>query len=173
MYPSQADDLKNAIAWLYDNTAKFGGDPERICLSRHSSGAMLAARIGVDLSWLEDCGLPASILDGIAFVSGAYDFTKMKFDHYIPTPELRVEASAINHVDRAMRKVIVAVGTAEQAYLEPSRELSGVLLAKGIDVSLIKLEGENHIDTGYSFATEGSPLFEAVLEMISAKPLAR
>ena len=37
-----ADQVRRAVAWVYRNARSFGGDPERIYVSGHSSGAHLA-----------------------------------------------------------------------------------------------------------------------------------
>ena len=37
-----AEQVRRAIAWVYKNAASFGGDPNRIYVSGHSSGAHLA-----------------------------------------------------------------------------------------------------------------------------------
>jgi len=41
--PQMADQVRRGIEWVYRNAAGFGGDPERIYLSAHSSGAHLSA----------------------------------------------------------------------------------------------------------------------------------
>jgi arylformamidase len=37
-----ADQVRRAVAWVYKNTTSLGGDPNRIYISRHSSGGHLA-----------------------------------------------------------------------------------------------------------------------------------
>jgi arylformamidase len=37
-----AEQVRRAVAWVYRNAAGFGGDPDRLYLSAHSSGAHLA-----------------------------------------------------------------------------------------------------------------------------------
>ena len=37
-----ADQVRRAVAWVYRNAASFGGDPNRVFLSGHSSGGHLA-----------------------------------------------------------------------------------------------------------------------------------
>ena len=57
------------IAWIYKNAATFGGDPNRIYLSGHSSGAHLARRLLVT-DWEKDYGVPKDIVEGCAAVLG-------------------------------------------------------------------------------------------------------
>lgn len=42
-WPSGVEDLDDAVAWLHEHIADYGGDPERVFLWRHSAGAAHAA----------------------------------------------------------------------------------------------------------------------------------
>lgn len=171
-YPSQADDLKNAIIWLYRNIAVYGGNPEAIFVSGHSAGAMLAANVGADVSWLKAHGIPTSIIRGIVPVSGRYDLTILDYKAYVPTAELRMQASALYHVNDPVPVAIVSVGTPETQYLDPSRLLHKKFLNNGVKTKLIEMENANHIDTVIALGTEGSILSNAVLEMINGNSTA-
>src|SRR4029077_6391987 len=45
-----ADQVRRAIAWVYENAANFGGDRDRIYIGGHSSGAHLAA-VALTTDW--------------------------------------------------------------------------------------------------------------------------
>jgi triacylglycerol lipase len=49
-WPEQSLDLGSAVAWLKANAAKYGGDPRRIVVIGHSSGAAVAASYVLDTS---------------------------------------------------------------------------------------------------------------------------
>ncbi|KAH9130482.1 hypothetical protein LEN26_008491 [Aphanomyces euteiches] len=71
------DDLQAVVAWTIANIARYGGDPKRITLAGHSSGAHLGALLVVQ-SALRDCACPdpAEAVHHVnAFVglSGPYD----------------------------------------------------------------------------------------------------
>jgi len=55
--------VRNAVAWAYDNASNFGGDRNRIYISRHSSGAHLGSVMMVT-DWGHDFGLPIDIVKG-------------------------------------------------------------------------------------------------------------
>ncbi|WP_426574926.1 alpha/beta hydrolase [Aquihabitans sp. McL0605] len=55
-YPTQEQDAAAAVAWLHDHTSAFGGDPSRISLIGHSSGAFIVSLLGTDTSFLEQAG---------------------------------------------------------------------------------------------------------------------
>ena len=56
-----AKQCRDAVAWVYKNAASFGGDPNRIYLSGHSSGAHLAGVVLVT-DWEKDYGLPKDVI---------------------------------------------------------------------------------------------------------------
>ena len=64
-----AEQVRRAIAWVHKNAASFGGDPNRIYVSGHSSGAHLA---GVTLitDWPKDFGVPTDVIKGALLSSG-------------------------------------------------------------------------------------------------------
>ena len=45
-----ADQVRRAIAWVYENAAHFGGDPNRLYLGGQSSGGHLAA-VALTTDW--------------------------------------------------------------------------------------------------------------------------
>ncbi len=46
-------DSANAVAWTIAHADTFGGDPKRVVVAGHSSGAWAAAMLGLDGTWLE------------------------------------------------------------------------------------------------------------------------
>src|SRR5881409_1189008 len=52
-----AEHVRRAVAWVYRNAQSFGGNPDRIYVSGHSSGGHLAAVVLVT-DWRNDFSLP-------------------------------------------------------------------------------------------------------------------
>ncbi len=78
-------DVAKAFAWTHKNIAQYGGDPTRIFVGGHSSGAQLAAIICTDDRLLKEQGVPFDVLKGCVPVDGdTYDIPKI-----IMTAELR------------------------------------------------------------------------------------
>ncbi len=65
------DDGEAATRWAGRESARFGGDPARLFLAGHSSGAHTAAMVAVDPARL--AGVRAS-LHGLIGIAGPYDF---------------------------------------------------------------------------------------------------
>ncbi len=65
--------MVHALAWVYRNARKYGGDPSRIYLVGHSAGGHLATML-MDCLWpLVGKDLPADLVKGVLSISGLYD----------------------------------------------------------------------------------------------------
>jgi acetyl esterase/lipase len=71
-YPQNVQDLANALAWVSDNIAEFGGDPDRIFLMGHSAGAGLVAQVATDETFLKNAGKDLDLLNGVIANEGGY-----------------------------------------------------------------------------------------------------
>jgi acetyl esterase/lipase len=64
-WPAQAEDVAAAVAWVRRNIEVRGGDPRKLFLVGHSSGAMLVALVATDERYLTGRGLKTSVLRGV------------------------------------------------------------------------------------------------------------
>jgi arylformamidase len=100
-YPRNAQDVANSIAWVHNNIARFGGDPEQIFLMGHSAGAGLVAQVATDGTFLKNAGKDLKVLKGVIANEGSYDLdtkdTDAKRREVSYGPDWR-KASAITHV---------------------------------------------------------------------------
>ena len=179
-YPSQVEDAELAVEWLYRNIRRYGGNPEHIFVGGHSSGAILSADIAVDRSWLARAGIPKQALRGIAPVSGPYDLRtpghpseeKVFWSGYVPTPELRAQASPVLHIVDPPAAAVVAAGSTENEgydnYVASSKEFVAKLLAHGTRAQFLLLSGAGHKDTVLALGDEKSELSQALIQMINA-----
>ncbi|TIQ62323.1 MAG: alpha/beta hydrolase [Mesorhizobium sp.] len=69
--PQMVENCRRAVEWTMKNAASFGGDPNRVYVAGHSSGAHLAACVLIT-DWTER-SLPADALKGGLLMSGMYD----------------------------------------------------------------------------------------------------
>jgi len=174
VYPDQENDVKQAVIWLYNNVAKYGGNPREIFISGHSNGAHLAARVGVDRSWLGEAGISSTIVKGFASLSGGTrDLTNSSPDYsvgnaYAPSEELKIMTSPIYHVNNPPAYVLLQYG-AEEASEERSQgiqRLKNALIAKGTEVHILIEDGQDHDGAVMVLGQENSKTFERMLEMI-------
>src|SRR3954471_14236323 len=66
-----AEQVRRAVGWVYRNAKSFGGDPNRLYLSGHSSGGHLAGVV-LTTDWKE-FGLPQDVVKGGVCCSGMCD----------------------------------------------------------------------------------------------------
>jgi len=64
-WPAQAEDVSSAIAWVRTNIADYGGDPKKLFLLGHSSGATFVALVGSDERYLAKHGMKPSDLRAV------------------------------------------------------------------------------------------------------------
>lgn len=70
-HPDNVADIAAAIAWIYKNIAKSGGDPNKIVLMGHSAGSHLAALVATDGRYLATHGLRRNQLRGVVTLDGS------------------------------------------------------------------------------------------------------
>lgn len=75
LYPSVKvkeiiDDGAAAVAWAYENAAKYGGSAKKIFIAGHSAGGYICAMLGLDKSYLAKYGIDADTLAGLGLYSG-------------------------------------------------------------------------------------------------------
>lgn len=170
-YPAQVDDAKATLLWVQSNIADYGGSPQLVFVGGHSAGAILAADVGGNLSWLASSKAPTLKVVGIIPVSGQYELSSGDLDNYAPAPELKLEASPIKHINIPAPAAVVAFGTNSGDALEDFRRETSELLASelashGVDVEVVSLAGQNHIDTVMALGDATSQLCQAVIRMI-------
>ena len=129
-----AEQVRRAIAWVGKNAASFGGDPNRIYVSGHSSGAHLA---GVTLvtDWAA-FGAPADIIKGAVLCSGMYDLKPARLSKrgaYVKFTDAMEDAlSTQRHLARINCPVVLAYGTYETPeFQRQSRDFAAALQGRG------------------------------------------
>jgi arylformamidase len=165
-----ADQIRRGIAFVYNNAKSFGGDPERLYVSGHSSGGHW---IGVLLTtdWQQNFGVPATIIKGGVAGSGMFDLKPVRLSSrsaYVNfTDEVEDELSAQRHLARLVAPVTLVHGTAETPeFQRQSRDFAAAVKASGKPVSLAVMEGYNHFEVAEQLANPYSLFGRAVLEQM-------
>ncbi len=73
-FPAFLDDGAEAIAWVEDNIAQYGGNPARLAFMGHSAGAYQAIMLALDSKRLVAAGADPSNVKAAVGLSGPYDF---------------------------------------------------------------------------------------------------
>ena len=166
-----AQQVRSAVAWVYRNAAHFGGDPARVYITGHSSGAHLAG-CALVTDWPKEFGLPAKILKGGLVASGMYDLKPVRLSkrsQYVKfTDEIEQTLSSQRHLDQLNAPIIVAYGTQETPeFQRQNREFAAAVKAAGKPVELIVGEGFNHFELQETIGNPYGILGRAALKMMN------
>ena len=161
--------VRRAVAWLARNASAFGGDPGRIHVIGHSSGAHLAANVLVT-DW-SDFGLSGSVVRGGTCISGMYELQPVRLSArsaYVKFDDrIEHDFSPQRHVDRLTCPVIVAYGDQESPeFQRQSVEFARTLEGAGRLDRLILGQGHNHFELPETLASPYGLLGRAVLEQL-------
>lgn len=148
-YPGFLEDSANALRWVQDNIALYGGDPSRLFLAGHSAGAYNAVMLALDPSFLEEYGVTMPIL-GVAALSGPYDFYPFEYDEVrnafgaAPNPE---GTQPINLVTAAAPPMYLASGTTDPIVrVQNTEHFARTLRDRGVWVTTQYYEGFGHME---------------------------
>jgi arylformamidase len=164
---TMAQQVRSAVAFVYRNAASFGGDPQRLYVSGHSSGGHLAGTV-VAADWRKDFGLPGDLLKGALLCSGMYDLKPVRLSarsKYVKfTDEAEQELSALRHLDRIACPLLVGYGTCETPeFQRQARDFAAALKAAGKPVQLLVGQAYNHFEMLETLASPYGLLGRAVL----------
>jgi len=180
-WPAQAEDVAAALAWVRANIGARGGDPARLYLVGHSSGAMLVALAGTDK--------PAGVRGVVPMGSIMYD---EELEQAIEKHgRERVAAAFVKDPDNAMYGSLdayldhwpirrVQAGMPPYLFLvaEEEREHPPVLktneafveraVALGNRAECRVLSGRNHYGAIRKLAEPGDPVFAIIRDFVRA-----
>jgi arylformamidase len=169
-----AEQVRRGVAWVYKNAKTFGGDPERLHVSGHSSGGHLAGVL-LTTDWQKDFGLPPTVIKGGVCGSGMFDLKPARMSKrsaYVKFTDAAEDAlSAQRHLDRLVAPVGLVYGTLETPeFQRQSRDFAAAVKAAGKPVSVSVMESSNHFEVMESLGNPYSLFGRAVLEQMKLAP---
>lgn len=181
VHPVHVSDVAEAIAWVYRNIVRYGGDPERIFLMGHSAGAHLAALVATDESYLESSGCPLEILRGVVLLDGAgynlpavhqYNPSLWSPIYAIPftdNPDTWADASPVNHV--AASKDIppfLIIYVADRTWSKlMSNQFGEKLNEAGVPAEVVAAENKTHATLNQELGVPGDEITATVMAFLA------
>jgi acetyl esterase/lipase len=154
-FPAQAEDCAAALAWVWRNVERHGGDRDRIFLGGHSAGGHLAALVALRADLRR--GLPADVVKACFPVSAPFDLRggpaedpgrRQKIAAFLARDADRVAASPIAHAEGNRTPFLVAWGGSDFPELVPqAEEMVAALRRQPGPVEALTLPGLSHFDT--------------------------
>ncbi|RON44021.1 alpha/beta hydrolase [Pseudomonas frederiksbergensis] len=127
-YPLFLEDGANAVAWTHEHIRQFSGDPKRLYLMGHSSGAYNVAMLALDSQWLGAVGMSPGDLSGWIGLAGPYDFLPIQNPEVRPVffwPDSPPQSQPINHVSHGAPPALL-IASRDDDVVNPTRNTAGL-----------------------------------------------
>jgi arylformamidase len=182
-HPAHVEDACQAIAWVQEHAADFGGDAKRIYLLGHSAGAHLAALAAVDVARLKAAGADPSGIKGVVLLDGAgYDIPvqypflrddsvmqKMYRDAFTSDPAKQRDASPVHRVTAKPPPFLILHTTRRLDSPRQSRLLADALRKQGGSAEVVPIPGKNHGTINADCGKPGDPVTLAITRFLAPK----
>jgi arylformamidase len=166
-WPSGAQDVAAAVAWIRDNIAAYGGDPDRIVVAGNSAGAVHVASY---VTGHGSAGQDGGSLDGVrgaAILSGFYEVPvaergPLERAYYGDAPA--ADVSTLDGLIRAELPLLFSVAERDPLLFQAqaARLTSAWFTARRAMPNMVWVAGHNHISgigsVGVDDAALGAPL---------------
>jgi len=163
------EQCREAINWTARHAASFGGDPDRIYLAGHSSGAHLAGCVLLT-DWAAR-GLPDDVIKGALLISGMYDLhaplLSARSKYVKVTPEEEAAASAMRQLGRIRCPVAVAWSVGDSPEFRRQSQVFASAL-QGMDrlASRTEVFSANHFEEPRQLEKPDSELSRALFSLM-------
>jgi acetyl esterase/lipase len=171
-YPEFLKDSALAAAWTVANAQAYDGDPQRVYVMGHSSGAYNAAMLALDPRWMNAAGLSPKVFAGFIGLAGPYDFLPIGNPEVKPVffaPDSPPDSQPILYAGPESPRSFLAAADKDNL-VDPERnshQLADKLSAAGVAVTYKRYSRVNHVTL---IAAIGRPLrwLAPVLDDINA-----
>jgi acetyl esterase/lipase len=148
--PTYVDDAAAAVAWVFNNIEKYGGNPDLIFISGHSAGGYLASMVGMDKKYLAKHDIDANKIAGLIPFSGhtITHFTVRKEMGIEGTQPIIDEMAPLFHVRKDAPPLLLITGNRELELLGRYEENAYMYRMMQVighpDTRIMELDGYDH-----------------------------
>jgi len=168
-------DIAKSLRWTHDHAAEFGGDPNRIVIMGHSSGAQLAAYLAIDERPLKAEGLSLAMFKGCVPVDAdTFDVPAVielatANRKAAGKPELWADYSATTHVatGKGIPPFLILYDAAAALTPDQAKRLEKSLTSKGIQAKAFGAQNTNHGKINSDLGLPNDPSTTEVLSFLN------
>jgi predicted esterase len=166
MLPDQGNDARDALAWVAQNAAKYGGDPGKIFLWGHSAGATL---VGIYVSHPEYHYKQGGGIIGAVMTSGGYESRPGGI--FGTDPEKVKAASSVEGLKKTSIPLFLtrAEWDPETPQIAQGEMIHRVLTEAGRDHFFHVMKTHNHMSQIYSVGTSEHQLTDLLGPWLTAR----
>lgn len=170
-WPAGAEDIGQAVAWVRNEIATRGGDPNRVFILGHSTGAV---HLATYVSHPELQKVPGSGLAGALMLSGLYQITPQLVADS-PTYPGYFGTDASKYEERSSLKGLTSThvplwfGTAEldpPSFENQALLINDTLCKAGKCPAFHRFLGHSHMSEAYSIHTDDRSVSQSMLDFI-------
>lgn len=187
-WPAQPRDVAAAVAWIRDSIGGRGGTSQELFLLGHSSGALLAAVVGTDSSFLSSHGLKLSDLCGVIPMGSIMRddeweqaleehgreqsekaFARDPSQEMYGSLDTYLELWPVHHLRRGQPPFLFLIAEAEQEQppvLKTNREFVAEARTLGNEAEIQILPGRTHMSAIRRLGEPDDPAFAFILNFI-------
>ena len=182
-------DVAKSLGWVHRHIAEHGGDPQRIFVMGHSSGAQLAALLCTDDRYLKAESVPFSVLKGCVPVDGdTYDVPAIietaetrrrvhgqpqaTFGHrekFGNDPAKHKDFSAVTHIakDKGIPPFLILHVSDHPDNSAQAQRLGAVLKEAGVPAKIFAAKETNHTRINANLGLPDDPATKVLFEFVA------
>lgn len=180
-FPAQIEDVAAGFAWVKRNVAARGGDPKRVFLMGHSSGAQLSLLLAADPGYLAKHKLAPADIAGVIGLSTPVDLEPRKngtgfgdallagrgADVFARDPAVMKAASPIQHITKDLPPTLLIVGERDFPMLAAdATEFVARAKKNGASASVYIAKGKDHMGVVRALLVKSDSVFDQVTRFV-------